>query len=1383
MFWNRSCIFLKATVIFFCLPAAAFFALPAFGAEEWSKFLDRLEKERFYEYGVYYLEKNKEKLPDDLKKSYEFRVANMRVGAVGLFADPNRRLKEYEVIAALYLKFLKEQADHPMANEALARYPLLIQDTARAYIQLSKGERLSDGERKQWLDRARAELEKGEQFLESQVGKEGALLNKAKAAKKAMDSETDSRQKDKLSTALEELTTLLNFLRFCRAGIVEEQAETYPPESKEWSDKLDSARAQFRYLWDMYSEYMNFVALNGRLREGQILLKQKKMEGRGGAIEVLNELAAAMSDMLDDPLCVQIYTDAMGSVYECYFTVKVPDDNRKELIERYTAWDRSGYDRWSPAGLTLQANYAEMLGIMSQNEGLAEKDKNAIITRIKKVLEPLLRRNTDQRARIEAVLEKYTGSTGIQKSIDVTFDPKMDFMEVVRNAKKFEDLIPLADAKWKEFVEKQQAFAGAANVAVQRIKRDELTAFAKTILPIYDKMEVLKQDMLSDSSKQTQLTFRRYCRALLLNYADQQLEGTVLLNFLIKNYPQQRYGVLSMDLITAWYADIIGKTVEFPEMKGLKKQELQNAVRFELTSMVRIAKLYKKYLKEHPESEDVTQAKVDNAWGRVCTAFVRVKDVTNAKKYLDEISADGTARADAEGSVGVAIWKAYNTALTDEEVKASEEELHALRKDALEMLNRSYAMQKKAVAGGRIITDAMIGSALNLCQILNLVGNTAETLNILQDSKLGPYTLFLANDPIVERHRQTILIYALQAFVVENQTDEAEKVMDALEQLASEEAAKDGGNSDIDEMLTKIYIRLGRGLEENIKQIILEGRRGELDKMQKGFEMFLGRIKEREAGNTFNSLMWVAQTYIGLADGLSGPGGKTVSPKAKEYYDAAIYAFYSIGARLKDDPEFSPRTDPEKQEALKVAILERIAECHAKAGDFDKAIQLYAAILMQAPSRVGLQITALDAMMRKYHSLTENKEKADLINKMLAGDIKYKDPNSKGKEVNAIHGWQKIHQMTKGKAPLTQNPTDAELKYREYFFTSVVRFAQLSVERARINTDKKKKDEHLAKARGYIEPIYNLYPDLGSKELYAEYEKTFDEIQAEQGVEKKERKILKDIYTPPTSSKKPEEGTPDATRRILIDEQEEDMARKAREKAQKETAENDRKMAEIQKKQDEADPTMMYILLSGCGVFFIVVLYLALRKRRASPAELRRKAEMSEVALTEIPSEDAAPASDGPVALEGLGGDEPVVTSDAATDIFASLGLGDVPVSAPDENTSFDFAGEKPKKPAAGKPSAPGPESPSPEKKPSSRPAGTNGAPVKKPVAGNGKPVSAGEKAEQKPGGGSEGKPSSAVSEKSAEKQGVKPVVKPITPKPAADKKPEADLPSGAEES
>jgi tetratricopeptide (TPR) repeat protein len=320
----------------------------------------------------------------------------------------------------------------------------------------------------------------------------------------------------------------------------------------------------------------------------------------------------------------------------------------------------------------------------------------------------------------------------------------------------------------------------------------------------------------------------------------------------------------------------------------------------------------------------------------VLAVLVNDKLLAKAGEYLEKIPADSQHRAQSEMKLGQAYWSQYLTAQAlDDKDKPPAAELDAMIASAQKLLEAGLAGVKKIVEGGKPVDLEMAIAALSAAQIYLNAGQPDKAVALLEDAKIGPLALVTDNNPAVAKPDFAIEVYkaALRAFVGLQNLDRAEEMMKKLEEAV---AATPGGRAN----LTKIYIALGRALEEQMK--LLDDKPEEKRKVAQGFEKFLEKIAEGDEGNTFSSLNWVSETFFALGLGYD-TAGKAAPAEAKAYYQKALDTDKRIVARSAAEQGFSPGED------AVLAVEMRQARALRRMGSYEEALKLLAGVVKKKP--------------------------------------------------------------------------------------------------------------------------------------------------------------------------------------------------------------------------------------------------------------------------------------------------------------------------------------------------------------------------------------------------------------------------------------------------
>ena len=177
-----------------------------------------------------------------------------------------------------------------------------------------------------------------------------------------------------------------------------------------------------------------------------------------------------------------------------------------------------------------------------------------------------------------------------------------------------------------------------------------------------------------------------------------------------------------------------------------------------------------------------------------------------------------------------------------------------------------------------------------------------------------------------------------------HQVEKAKTVMDALDK-----AVVASGDPHADQMLTQIYISLGRELQQQMQRLRKEGSKTELKAVSDAFETFLARIGSRTTGSDVGSLSWAAESAYGLANSLDDSSGPA-DERAKTYYKQAATAFQQILTQAAKDPKAFPDAELLVEIRLKTAVSLR------RLGQYDDAIKLIVEVLKQRRTMLAARL-------------------------------------------------------------------------------------------------------------------------------------------------------------------------------------------------------------------------------------------------------------------------------------------------------------------------------------------------------------------------------------------------------------------------------------------
>jgi len=806
--------------------------------------------------------------------------------------------------------------------------------------------------------------------------------------------------------------------RLALATVIYEIAHTYAPDSKESREHLTAAAAKYN---DMYSTYGEERAILGglyaRMYEGRCY---KELGDTEKALKAFADLLVQP----DEPQAFRIMKNK-ALVFLLETALAGDDPQYDEAVKKYQAWDQTarGAEESSADGLAIKYLSGEAFFERSKQQKKAD-DRKADLTEARKLFNYVADRPGEYQSRAKAMLwrKELAGE-------DVEIPEPTNFAEARDRGKDALDRMQAPN------IEPPQA----ARFRAEAIKYFRMAVTMKTPEVTVDEMNVI-----------------RYYLAYLYWTAGDLYEAAVAGEFLARRYSDSAGARQAAKIAMAAYVTLFNQAPEDDR-------------EFESQRMTGIAEYIAERWAGEPEADD--------AWMMLIRAALGEGDLARAQQYLAKIPAESARRGEAELLTGQRLWANYLLASAKEESeRPPQAKLDAMVAQAQQTLEDGINRMRKSVDAGGQVTYTLVASALSLAQINIGAGEPEKAIPWLDDPKIGAHTLVKANDPATDRGKFRVETYkaALRAYVATQRLDEAEQVMQALETLVQQQGDADAGGT-----LTRIYISLGRELQQQLERLRKEKNTEQVGKVAGAFELFLDRIRGRQKGNTYNSLNWVAETFFGLGAGFDLGGGGALSPKAENYYGKAAETYRDILHKCEEsEKEKSKEKEEEKkklgekeeekqkQEEFKCppaacnSVKIRLARCLGRLGQRKDARGLLVEVLKQNNLLLEAQLEAAYL----YQDWGEDNPTAYTL--AIRGSTSYKE----------IWGWGGIANR------VARSPKHQSIFHEARYNLALCRF-KLAMSKS--GTEKK---DLLEQAKKDVLIIQRLYPEMGGNEWFAKYD-------------------------------------------------------------------------------------------------------------------------------------------------------------------------------------------------------------------------------------------------------------------------------------------------------
>lgn len=983
---------------------AAVCRAPAAAAEPFEAFLEGLRRRQMYDMAQTYLDsmQSSNRIPAELKKTIPYEQARTLIEESRTLRDTGLRMKRLDEAKGKFEAFIQANPEHPLAGTARTQLGNILLERGRTQLELSK--RPSQAARKEQLvAEARELLKRSQEVFDSSEAKYAEQL---KAFPKAID------PKDKEQLEARE-STRLNLLqaRLFSATVLYEAAQAYDRGGEQWKKMLTDGAQRFGAIYRANEKII--AGLFARMWQGRCL-------------QELGDLTEATTYY--DQLLVQPDSDdfrdlkrkTLRYALECW----TDDKLRKfdQAIQQGEAWLKQarGQEDLTVEGLAIHWLIAVAYEKQAAALEGAEKDR-------------ALRNSAEHAAHVA----RYPGEfqnvarelVAKYRKIERQTEPN-NFADARVRAKNELDAMIVADGSIKAA---QETKKDAEKIPQWEQERQRALEAA------------MKYYRLALSLRNREIPIEQVndCRYYLcfLNYDDARyLDAAVIGEFVARNYPDASVARPCAKIAMAAY------------LQAYNTAPAEDRA-FETARMVGIA--------EYIASKWPLEAEADEAWMILGDVAIRAQDLAKAADYLNRVRPESPRRGEADLKAGQAMWGAYQTASRlPAEQRPAQAELDKMVADAREVLQRGVQRMRDSLEAGGELTYTLLAAELALAQVQIDTGKPDEAISILERPETGVLALVAGNNPLTQRGTFATEAYkaALRAYAATQRLPDAERTMDALDKQVA-------GSQDAAATLTRVYVGLGLELEAQLARLREEKKTEDLQRVARGFDLFLDRIAARQAGNTFTSLNWVADTYYRLGEGI-GVGSDVT--QSQGYYKKSADTYQQLLERGQKEQGFlSP--------AAKSTVRLRLARCERALGHYAQAIEQIAAILAANPNTLEAQIAAAETYQHWGQAEPAYFEQA--INGRPA------TPSDKGD----IWGWNRLALR------LQKLPKYEEL-YRQARYNVADCMYQMALRRA----DKEKTDG-LNKAAALIEAMARIDPKMGGDAWRQKYDRLLKDIQRAAG--------------------------------------------------------------------------------------------------------------------------------------------------------------------------------------------------------------------------------------------------------------------------------------------
>jgi cellulose synthase operon protein C len=1016
---------------------AALALLVAAGAvhaeERYLDFIKALRERDYHDYAIIYLEQIEQRpgLPPEIREVIPYEKAITYLEGARMQRSPEAQGKQLDLAKQYLEAFLKASPKHEHAAQANSELAQVLVGKGRVEVLQSRSPN-NAGQKSQFQKAARDYFAQARKVFQTANDQYKAEYDKfPKFIQK-----TDKAQYDARETAMVNLMQAqLNL-----AILTYEEAQSYEKSAAEYRKRLIDASNEFEKIHAQYRSQL--AGLYARMWQGKCFEEQNDITK---ALGIYGELLEHGKQGGEKP------SPALKSLQDKVLQFRLICLNHEQRKDHQVALQES--NDWmkenrtmlsSRIGLGIQWEKVRALEALGDKEGASETEK---------------RRHYQEALNTAQAINRYPGefrdvSTAMIQRLMVKLDrdatDPRDFATAYGVARNLMDRI-------KRINGQLEGARGAERNKLIAELNGELKESAR-ILNIALQLAGPKDDIKDVNRARYFLSYALY------RMGDRSYDAAILCEFVARRY-------LETDPDLAQDAAYLGQAAYIQAYHRAPSGQRD-------VDVERIISVCNFITGNWPASDKANDARMN-----LGALYTHMRRPAEAAKWYMQVPETSERYLNAQLDAGKAYWQTYlQEVIRPEEERPAKEELDGLQSRALQILRDAIAKSEAKLSKDAGPDDNISGAKLSLAEILNGSGDYQGALAVLTE---GARSLQLAvaapnNDekqrppsPAVKSKLFASLVYQtmLRSYVGIQDLDKARAAMKELEKI---EGAGGGGAS-----VTRIYLELGKELEKEVKRL-QAAKDPRLGEVLKSFETFLDDMSKRKEGQDYNTLIWIAETYKALGEGLDeGDTGKAIPYFAK--------AAASLQAMLDEDakkPGFIP-------EGSVPGVKLRLVTCKRRQKSFDEAHKLIAEILSKRNSALDAQQEA--AQLYQDWAARGGPDDLDKWRLAIEGDEPQKTAAG-GRGGKVIWGWLEIADRLESNLTHSFQPNP---EYEKQYVAVRYNVAYARFKYAMAQSSEARKKPLLSRAYADVLITGSLTPDMGGDDYWPKFNELFRSIQQE----------------------------------------------------------------------------------------------------------------------------------------------------------------------------------------------------------------------------------------------------------------------------------------------
>lgn len=994
--------------------------------EPYLEFLTGLRNRGYHDYALDYLDQlsSRDDLPPEVKEVLPFERALTLLDGSKTLTSSKARREQLDAAQAAFEQFVQASPNHPLAGQANTQRADILMEKAQVDI-VDAEDPSNAGNKAAFQQSARDYIQRAREVYQQALTQHEAAF---RAFPLLIPEEEKVRRLEREEAELNYLQAILDV-----AETTYWEAQTHDRGTQQRNEILEQAQASYAEIHAQHRSQV--VGLLSRLWQGKCF---EEMDLIGEALGIYNEF------LLHDGTSEAMLDLKSRALY--FRLICLNHDSRKDyrlVIDEATNWRKdAGRRAQTDIGMGILYEMAHAMELLGTDRSVSESERTNLLTQALAFGRQISRYPGRLKAPALGLVRRVAAAMGRPEEDPRNFNEAFGIgsqyaSDTGKLRAQVEQLI--AEGKNQEAVDTQQT----------------LIASAAEMTRMFD----LALRMVDDET-------------------DPQNVAIAGLQLAFGYFMQQKYyeSAAAADYVTMHLPaefDELARKAAFMEMAAYNYAYVEAADggdrTFEEQQTIAAAQ---ELVDRWPDSDDATEAR-----NTIAKLYINAGNHVEAARWWAQVPSTATDYAKSQILAGQSYWTAYGeqTALPEAE-RVPVDELNAWRDAASQHLENGVSTWQASLSQDAATPPELVLGKLTLAQIRNLAGAYTTADNVVGAIELltsEPHSVIKAVSVPAGEERPTdssdvrsakIAGFAyqqmLRAYIGMRNLEAA---ADARAQLESIAAGEDSA------ALTQIYVAFGQELQNEMEQLRASGQSERLDQVRAGFQEFLDSVYQRQEGQTFGSLLWIAETYTSLAE-----GSEDAPAQAETFFTKASDTYGRMLDKAESDAAFL--SDPKQASVIKM----RLAACLRRQGDYAGAEEVMLEAVAENTNAPNVQF---DAAMLYQSWAQSSPSEADKFLIALNGQP---DP--------PLWGWGALAKRLQQAVMNGQGTETIEQMHYDARFNQAECYRLYGLEQA--NVDDQVKQLHLAKFT--VEGLARISGSMPPEE-FSRFDKLYQQIREDLG--------------------------------------------------------------------------------------------------------------------------------------------------------------------------------------------------------------------------------------------------------------------------------------------